>query len=316
MNRIEMRDYYRKCAGLLSLMNAAFVFVGACLAIYIADFFETYADEGNALVALNGMYAVFVIGLVFAVMTLIAGIVSVKGHGEGVFNFQKFLSVILFALMLVSSLIAVLVRVNKEVDWSGETRTMTTIYVIVSILSVIFSVVTFIYAIAGSKYYDKSKSFAKDVPEGMEETRPVIVENGIAGICASLMGAFVAGMFLYFSNMIQYYDETMVENNRAFSGFFYVMFIVGLALAAVYLIISGLTFKVKNAMLYKVDMAVALLNLVYIVVMVFSLVVAMTQDFVKSQCPDVAYIIFSFVLLVIEVAYLLGGLLPFKKRVK
>ena len=35
-----MRDYYRKCAGYVSLMNAILMTVASCLAIYIAEFGE------------------------------------------------------------------------------------------------------------------------------------------------------------------------------------------------------------------------------------------------------------------------------------
>ena len=44
ISRIEMRNYYRKCAGYLSLMNTIFVLVASCLAIYIADFDELDVD--------------------------------------------------------------------------------------------------------------------------------------------------------------------------------------------------------------------------------------------------------------------------------
>ena len=52
MNRIEMRNYYRKCAGYLGMMGAILMFTLSCLAIYISDFSEINGvEEGTGVVA-------------------------------------------------------------------------------------------------------------------------------------------------------------------------------------------------------------------------------------------------------------------------
>ena len=50
MNRIEMRNYYRKCAGYLGMMGAILMFTLSCLAIYISDFSEINGvEEGTEI---------------------------------------------------------------------------------------------------------------------------------------------------------------------------------------------------------------------------------------------------------------------------
>ena len=57
MNRIEMRNYYRKCAGYLGMMGAILMFTLSCLAIYISDFSEINGvEEGTGVVMLNCLY--------------------------------------------------------------------------------------------------------------------------------------------------------------------------------------------------------------------------------------------------------------------
>ena len=64
MNRIEMRNYYRKCAGYLGMMGAILMFTLSCLAIYISDFSEINGvEEGTGVVMLNCLYLIFTVGM-------------------------------------------------------------------------------------------------------------------------------------------------------------------------------------------------------------------------------------------------------------
>lgn len=306
ISRIEMRNYYRKCAGYLSLMNTIFVLVASCLAIYIADFDELDVDEGTGVVMLNGLYFIFVAGLIITILSLIAGIVGVKSGSEGIFNFSRLISLLITALMIFSCVTSIYVAVNDEIEWSGETRAMTILYVVVSVLSVAFGVVTFLYSHNGTKYYDKNSRLAKDVPK-IEADRSIRVQQGIVLLCAAILNASVAFLALYFCNMIEYFDRTLVESNKGFSGFYMVLFIAGLVIAGLTVLFSILQFvKNKNELLMAGLIAV-MVNSVYLIVFTVLSIVAMTQNFVKSQCPDISYIIFAFVLSCFSGWYLFIG---------
>lgn len=306
ISRIEMRNYYRKCAGYLSLMNTVFVLVASCLAIYIADFDELDVDEGAGVVMLNGLYFIFVAGLIFTVLSLIAGIVGVKSGSEGIFNFSRLISLLITVLMIFSCVTSIYVAGNDKIEWSSETRAMAILYVIVSILSVAFGVVTFLYSHHGMKYYDKNNRLAKDVPE-IEADRSVRVQQGIVLLCAAILNAAVAFLAFYFRNMIEYFDRTLVESNKGFSGFYMVLFIAGLVTAGITIVLSVLQFvKDKNELL-TMGLIAVMVNLVYLIVFTVLSIVAITQNFVKSQCPDISYIIFAFVLCCFSGWYLFEG---------
>ena len=307
VNRIEMRNYYRKCAGYLSLMNAIFVMVASCLAIYIADFDELDVDEGTGVIMLNGLYFVFVVGAVFAVISLVAGIMSVRGNGEGIFHFQRFISFVIAALMFFSFIISIYVVRNQEIEWNGESRAVTAVYLIVSLFAVVYGILTFLYSHGGMKYYDSGKKFAKDAPD-MDAGRPARVELGIALMCGAVLNIAIAFLAYYFRNMIRYYDKTMVEQNQGFSGFYTALFVMGLAVAGISIIISVLHFVINKNELLKAGLAAALGNALYLLVFMAASGIAMTKDFVKSQSPDVSYIIFAFLLCIFSILYLIAAI--------
>lgn len=306
ISRIEIRNYYRKCAGYLSLMNTIFVLVVSCLAIYIADFDELDVDEGTGVVMLNGLYFIFVAGLIFMILSLIAGIAGVKSQSEGIFNFSRLISLLITALMIFSSVTSIYVAVNDKIEWSGETRTMAILYVITSIFSIAFGIATFLYSHNGTKYYDKNSRLAKDVPE-IEADRSVRVQQGITLLCAAILNTAIAFLAFYFRNMIEYFDRTLVESNKGFSGFYMVLFIAGLVLAAITVILSVLQFVQNKNELLSAGLLAVIGNAVYLIVFTVLSIVAATQNFVKSQCPDISYIIFAFVLCCCSGWYLFEG---------
>ncbi len=313
ISRIEIRNYYRKCAGYLSLMNTIFVLVASCLAIYIADFDELDVDEGTGVVMLNGLYFIFVAGLIFTILSLIAGIVGVKSQSEGIFNFSRLIALLITALMFFSCITSVYVAVNDKIEWSGETRAMTILYVIVSVFSVAFGVATFLYSHNGTKYYDKNSRLAKDVPE-IEADRSVRIQQGIVLLCAAVLNAAIAFLAFYFRNMIEYFDRTLVESNKGFSGFYMALFIVGLILAGVTVILSVLQFVQNRNELLTAGLIAVMGNAVYLIVFTVLSIVAVTQNFVKSQCPDISYIIFAFVLCCCSGWYLFEGARKSRKK--
>lgn len=301
-----MRDYYRKCAGYVSLMNAILMTVASCLAIYIAEFGELDVEEGTGVVMQNGLYFVFVGGAIFALISLVAGLIAVKGSGEGIFSFQRATSLVNAVIMIFSSVISVYVAVNKEIEWNSERKVIAAVYLIASVLAVIFSVVTFVYSQGGMKYYDRGRKLAKDAPD-IDENRPARVELGIALICSSVLNSSIAFLAFYYRNMIRYFDKTMVEQNQGFSGFFMALFVIGLVIAGISVIVSILHFVINKNEVQKAGLFSVLGSGLYLVVFAVSSGVAMTRDFVKSQSPDVSYIIFGFVLCIFSGLYLVAA---------
>lgn len=301
-----MRDYYRKCAGYLSLMNAVLLTVASCLAIYIADIDELDVDEGTGVVMLNGLYFVFVVGAIFALISLVAGIIAARGKGEGVFAFQRVTSVIITLVMIFSVVTGIYVIRNKEIEWDGEIRAIAAVYLIASLFSVVCAVITFLYSQGGMEYYDRNKKLAKDAPD-IDTDRPARVELGVALLCASGLNISIAFLSLYFCNMIRYFDKTMVEESGGFSDFYRVLFFVGLIIAGISIMTGVAHFVINKNEVKKAGLFSALGSWLYLAVFAVSSMVAMTRDFVKSQCPDVSYIIFGFVLCIFSAMYLVAA---------
>lgn len=303
MNRTEMRNYYRKCAGYLSLMNAIFLFIVSCLAIYIADFDELDVDEGTGVVILNGLYFIFTVGIVFAILSLVAGFIAVRGKGEGIFGFSRFTAAVNFLMMIFSAVTAVYVIKNNDIQWTGERSVMTRIYLAAGLISVFVSAIVFLYSHGGRAYYDRAGSLAKEAPD-IDTGRPVRVEHGLALICAAVFNAGISGLALYFCEMIKYFDRTMVEDNEGFAMVYQVLFVIGIIVAVQSVIVSILHWCVNREGLLKLGFITVVENYIYIIVFATVSLAAVTKDFVKSQSPDVSYIIFAFILCMISALYL------------
>ena len=206
MNRIEIRNYYRKCVGLISLMSSILLLVVSFLAIYIADFDEMDVEEGTGVLALNGLYAIFVLGFLFAVFAFITGIIAVKGNSEGIFTFARINCVLVTVISAIAFVISIYVVRNQDIEWDGEKRAVAAVYLIASLLAAIFAIATVVLSHKGMQYYDKAKRLAKDVPD-MDIQRPERVKTGISLVCVSILNLSVAFLCYYFSNMIKIFDK-------------------------------------------------------------------------------------------------------------
>ena len=104
--------------------------------------------------------------------------------------------------------------------------------------------------------------------------------------------------------MIRYFDRTMVEHNAGFTRIYQVLFFAGIFIVAQSLVICLLHWILNRESILKAGFITVLENVLYLAIFIILSAVAMTKDFVKSQCPDVGYIIFSFILAVISFCYL------------
>ncbi|MDY5576925.1 MAG: hypothetical protein SPF70_05535 [Lachnospiraceae bacterium] len=312
MNRIEIRNYYRKCVGLISLMSSILLLVVSFLAIYIADFDEMDVEEGTGVLALNGLYAIFVLGFLFAVFAFITGIIAVKGNSEGIFTFARINCVLVTVISAIAFVISIYVVRNQDIEWDGEKRAVAAVYLIASLLAAIFAIATVVLSHKGMQYYDKAKRLAKDVPD-MDIQRPERVKTGISLVCVSILNLSVAFLCYYFSNMIKIFDKYLVEENDMYATLFFGMFVIGAVIAA-YTVITGVSLLfVKTEKLKRICLGAVWANIAYIAVFVVCAVVAMTRDFVKSQYPDVSYFIFAFILVACAIGYLLPSIRGFRK---
>lgn len=308
MNRIELRTYYRKCTGMLTLAGAALMFVAACFAILLPfDIAELQAEEGNGLVALNCMYVVFALGMVFALMMLVVGIVALASQSEGVFTFARTMSVLDAAVMILSTVISIYVVTNKEVSWDTEHRVWAWIYLVTSFLAVVYSVVTFIFANTGLKYYDRAKKLAKDIPD-MKAERPAAMKAGVAMVSASVFVFAVTMMSYYFSNMIKHSDEIRVENNRVFSTMYFVLFVVGMCVVIDTAVIGIVNVVKENCPVYRYSYLVFIENMIYVLLFVVVSLVALSQPFAQEGYFLMSEVVFTFALCACVAGYAAGNL--------
>lgn len=305
MDRIKMRNYARKCAGYFQLLNTILLICAAGLAIYIADWDELDVDEGTGVIVLNMMYVVFTVGAVFAIVSLIAGMIATRGNGEGIFGFMKFTSGIDFLLAILVGATAVYVLKNTDIEWTQERMVITLIYLIAGMVSVVASACSFLYSYTGSRYYD-GKKLAKDVPD-IEEERLKDVMYGITLLCATLLNIGIAGLSFYFRQSIVSFDRSMVEHNEGFATFFFLLFVVGLIIAVQNIIVSILFFQKQRKTHTGMGKMTVFENFGYLTLFVVASAVSMTQSFVKSQSPDASYLIFAFLLCVISALYLVSA---------
>ena len=111
------------------MMGAILMFTLSCLAIYISDFSEINGvEEGTGVVMLNCLYLIFTVGIVFSIITVIAGIIAVKGNGEGIFGFSGFTAVIDFIIGILGTITAVYVLRNNDMAWTSERRAVLIIW--------------------------------------------------------------------------------------------------------------------------------------------------------------------------------------------
>ncbi len=308
MNRIELRTYYRKSAGMLLLANVALLLVAACFAILLPfDIPELQAEDGNGLIVLNGMYAIFAVGFIFALMLFITGIVALASQSEGVFTMARNASAICTAVMLFSGILAVMVLNNKEIVWDDEHRVWAWIYLISSILSVIYSLLTVKFAHTGMRYYDKDKKLAKDVPD-MDERRPAAMKAGVAMISGAVFVFAISMMSHYFSNMIKLTDKIRVADNKVFSTLFTVLFIVGLCVVIDTVVLGIVNLRSEKCSVFPYVHWVFLENIIYVGLFVVIGLISMGQPFAKEGYFLISEVVFTFFLCACVLGYAIVNL--------
>lgn len=294
----DIREYYGKVTGLLNFMNLIFVVVISGLGIYIADIMSE-ADEGDKKIF--ALYTVFVVGIVLVILLFIACLMGRKGEYEGAVRFRRVLSVLAFIVGAISLYSSLTIIVSTYKEWEDEyTAAIFIIQLIVSCLVVITSVLTFIFAFNGNKYYD-NKRLAKDIPEKMtteKNTRKYMAFIGTAYYIVSL-SAFM--LSYYFAREIDYFSKFDLSDNSTYSGIYNVIYVIGTITAIAVLVIALCMLLIKSDRMYVVSrISYGVNTLAQLFFVVYSLV-NIPKDFVKSSHPDISYIIFGVVLVALSI---------------
>ena len=294
----DVREYYGKMTGLFNFMNLIFMLVIAGLGIYIADIMNEADGEDNKIFAL---YTVFVTGIILVFLLFIGSLMGRKGEYEGAVRIRRVLSVLSCIVGVISLYVSAVTVAGTCKEWEdGYTAAIFIIQLIVSFLVVITSILTFVLAYNGNKYFD-GKRLAKDIPEKMtyeKNTRKYIAAIGIAYYIISL-SAFM--LSYYFASEIEYFSRFDLSDNSMYSGIYNAVYIAGTITSIAVLAVSVCMALISGRRMYLISrIAYGLNTLAQLFFVVYSLII-IPRDFVKSSHPDTAYIIFGLVLVALSV---------------
>lgn len=298
INLKDVREYYGKMTALLNFMNLIFVLVIAGLGIYIADIMN---ESGEGEKKIFALYTVFVVGIILVILLFISSFMGRKGEYEGAIRIRRVLSVLSFIVGAISLYISIDTVVSTYKKWEdGYTAAIFIIQLVVSFLVEAASILTFIFAYNGNKYFD-SKKLAKDIPEKMTAEKNTRKYMALIGLSYYIFSLSVFLMSYYFASEIDYFSKYDLSDNSIYSGIYNVIFVIGtitgiivLLTALCMVIIKSDKMYVAGRISYGTNTAVQLFFVIYSLINI-------SKDFVKSSHPDIAYIIFSLVLVAIDV---------------
>ena len=294
----NVREYYGKMTGLLNFMNLIFVLVIAGLGIYIADIMNEAGEGEKGIFAL---YTVFVVGIILVLLLFIASLMGRKGEYEGAIRIRRVLSVIAFTVGAISLCVSLSSTVSTYKEWEdGYTAAIFIIQLVVSTLVVITSVLTFVFAYNGNKYFD-NKRLAKDIPEKMTAEKNVRKYMAFTGLSYYIISLSAFMLSYYFSTEIDYFSKFDLSDNSVYSGIYNVIYITGTITGILVLVTALCMVLISSSRMYPVSrISYGINTLVQLFFVIYSLII-IRKDFVKSSHPDISYIIFGFVLVALSV---------------
>ncbi len=315
MNRREVREYYRKSVGLFVLISSLFIIVASALAIYVSDFAEmsTKTNDDASNLALYGLYTAFMFGAIITIVYWILGIKHLKDDSEGTMRFQKLPSMISILIGVLCFGISISTYTKTNESWDEYTTVIFALLGLSGLVTIILNIIILIFMYKCLSFYDDRK-LAKDVPEKMTMVGNNIKRIGYFAFMYSLIGVCIAFMSMYFSKQIVQFDEQFVDSNELFSTGYFVTYIVmiGLIICSVALGIALIVLN-KKKVLVLASKILFIINCLSMLVFVILSVVSMSKKFVESSYPDISYIIFSLVLVIICLALAFSGIKLAKK---
>ncbi len=315
MNRREVREYYRKSIGVFVLISSMFILAASLLAIYVADFEElstqTNAEASN--LALYGLYTAFLLGTIITITFWILGINHLRKDSESVMRLQKLPSMFSIFIGVLCFGISTSIYFKTKDMWDEYTTVIFALLAISGLVIIVLNVVILIFTYKGLRFYDDRK-LAKDVPKDMTIIGNDIKRMGYIAFMYSLIGTCVAFMSLYFSKQIVLFDKQFVENNEFFSFSYDKLFSVILEVAVCSIVFGILVIVLKRKKGFIIANKITfIINTVLMFIFVVLSVVSISKNFAKSSYPDVAYIVFTLILVVVCIVLNLAGIKLAKK---
>lgn len=300
--RLEVRDYYRKSIGFMSLINTMWLLCIAGLAIYISEFGQLDPETNSKIseLLLYGYYATFFFGGLMVLLLLIGSIVALKSKSEGVFKFLMTISGITLILAAIFTFSSIYTIWFAGVEWKDEySLNILIISLVLGVLTCAYSVFTIIMGILGRRYYDTAKKPAKEAAE-VKLDRLNVKFTGYTMISYILLALAVYAFAYYFKQDIITYDEIQAESNTKYINLFNRVFIAGLVMSAIQLVMTVCIFlKGTKTIMYAnkiVLMGQCAVTAFYMIV-TFAIY---NKTFTKLKFPDPAYIIFTYIIIAIN----------------
>lgn len=293
-----VREYYGKSTNLLFFMNLLFVLVISGLAVYVADIMSSAEGENETKIMF--LYTVFVVGAIVSFLMIIGCIMGRRGEYEAALKYRRTLSVITFAVGIISFLVSVTTVVQTYAEWDDAyTATIFILQLVAGIFTVAYSILVFILAFNGEKYYD-SKKLAQDIPENMTSENNNKKYMFFAGLSYTVLAVSVAALAFYFSNEIDAYSVRDLSDNSTFSDIYDIAAVCCLVTGVLVIVVSAAVLLFKNNKLYIVSRVTYLVSaMTQLAFVIYSLII-MQKDFVKSNSPDITYIIFAIILVAVS----------------
>ncbi len=296
--RTDIRNYYRKSMGFMSLINSLWLLCVSGLAIYISDFGELSPETNSEIseILLYGYYATFFVGAFMVLLLFIGGIVALKSQSEAVFKFLIMVSAITFILAGIFTYSAAYTIWWSGVEWKDTyTMSILVISLVLGVLTCAYSVFTIVMGILGKKYYDGKKN-AKEA-EGVSLDRLNVKFTGYTMITYIFIALAVYALAYYFKCEIATYDRIQGASNTKWINLFNRVFIAGIVMSVIHVVMTVCTFvKGTNQIMYAgkiVLMGQCAVTAFYIIVTI----AIFNKSFTKINYPDPAYIIFSYILI-------------------
>ncbi len=296
--RTNIRDYYRKSIGFVSLINSLWLLCISGLAIYISDFGEL-SPESNSTISemlLYGYYATFFVGAFMVLLLFVGGIVALKSQSEGIFKFLIMVSVVTLILAGLFTYSSAYTIWWSGVEWKDDyTMGILVISLVLGSITFVYSAFTIIMAILGRRYYDGRKN-AKEAGN-VNVDRLNVKFTGYTMITYILIALAVYAFSYYFKNEIITYDDIQGANNTKWINLFNRVFIAGIVMSIIHTVMTVCVFvKGTKQIMYAnkiILMGQCAVTAFYIIVTI----AIYNKSFTKINYPDPAYIIFSYILI-------------------
>lgn len=311
MNLSDVREYYGKSSGILSLINVIFLLVISGIGIYIADIINTSSEADDF--SLFSLYTVFIIGIFLIVLFFIAGCMGGKKGYEGAMAFRKILSVIAIIIGTLSLIVYVRTTVLTFDEWDGYTTAIYSIVTAASILTICYSIAIFILSYKGNGYYD-NKKLAKDIPDNMSLEGNKKKYMFFINISYTILSISIFLLALYFSKETQSISILGAKENSKYADWFNIIFVIGIITSFIVLLSGVILLLSKIKKMYFVNSIAYVINTVSHLLFSILTVTIIIKSLIKSQDADIAYAVFAIMLVIISGALAIKSILIAKNN--